>query len=555
MSRSVRRDRTARSSAKNRIFKPIARELRISGLLAVLAGCFWPVQAGAIAWAASEWVQGDPALRVALIAGGVFVTCALCRALLDSRAGALLFEASDRTTSRERARLISQMTRSPSSGNSAELAALVVQKLPLLQPWITRYPVARARTFVLPPLLFLLAFSQSWVVGLTLLFAGPLIPVFMALIGMAAEDASRRQLKAIGTMNGMLIDRLSAILDIRLIGAGDRNSEAFRLSAETVRAKTLSVLRVAFLSSTVLELFSALGVAMVAVFVGFTLLGEIGFGDWGTGLTIGQGVFLLLIAPEFFQPLRELAAAWHDRASGLAVAEALEAHDRTDPIPFLGHGVSTEPLAGPMRVVLSNVRVMLSGRLISLPNITIEQGRGVAIAGPSGVGKSTTLSAIAGLYPFASGGITVCGHPLADETADAWRQRLAFVPQQPHFSKETLLDWLTMGRPGKDPWEVLHIVQAAEVVRKLPAGLRTRLGETGGGVSGGEARRLLLARAILTGADLILADEPTADLDADTAETVVSALIRVRESGRALVVATHDPKLAAAMDVTVAMGP
>ncbi len=556
------RERVGRR-AKERIIAPVAGKLALAGWLSVLSGGLWPIQAAVLAWVISGWAimggaSGEAPLGRAGAAAAVFLACAALKALLEHRAGALLFDAADETIARERAVLIGREARYGTDGmdrGSAAVAALMEQKLPLLQPWITRYHVALTRASILPLFLLVLAFSQSWAVGLTLLVAGPLIPVFMALVGMAAEDASRRQLDEIGTINDMAMDRLSALLDIRLLGASDRAAEDFSRRAETLREKTMAVLRIAFLSSTVLELFSALGVAMVAVFVGFSLLGEIGFGTWAGPLTLGQGVFLLLIAPEFFQPLRDLAVAWHDRAAGLAVVAELDGLDAADRVAFVGRGGPSDALAGPIGVSLSGAVASLPGRQVALPDFRVGDGGSVALTGPSGVGKTTTLAAIAGLVPLKVGRIDVCGMPLDDRSADAWRTRVALMPQRPHFPDETLGEWLDTRRAGREVWDALAMADAGDVVRRLPEGLATRLGETGGGVSGGEARRLLLARAILTGADLILADEPTADLDPDTADRIVAALGRLRDDGRSIIVATHDPRLAAAMDTRVEMRP
>ena len=540
--------------AQARVIAPVRRELRRAGVLSVLAGLLWPVQAAAIAWCIAGWANGAPALERAAVAGLVFALCAALRALLDHLAGALLFAAADLTLSRERAALVRREARAPSATGSAAIAALAVQKLPLLQPWITRYHAAMMRVMVLPPVLLILAFSQSWVVGLTLLVAGPLIPVMMALVGMAAEEASRRQMDEIGDMNQMLMERLAALLDIRLLGAGEASAVAFGARAEALRERSMAVLRIAFLSSTVLELFAALGVALVAVFVGFMLLGEIGFGTWGAPLTLGQGVFLLLIAPEFFQPLRDLAAAWHDRAAGFSVVAELDELDRAERVEPLGTGAAAAPLPGALAVQVQGAEAIVPGGRVPLPDVSLSAGETLALTGPSGCGKSTTLAALAGLAPLASGRIDVCGQPLDDQTADAWRARIALVPQRPHFADTTLGDWLDPKGAGSDPWPALHLADAARVVEGLPEGLATRLGATGGGVSGGEARRLMLARAVLQGGDLILADEPTADLDPETAQRVIAALERLRASGRAVIVATHDPVLAAAMQRQVEIG-
>lgn len=535
-----------------RILRPVARELRLAGGLSVLAGALWPVQAGLLAWAVSGWVEGgDPLIRSGIVAAA-FMACALVRAVLEHRAGAILHGAADRTIARERAALIRREARAVSGTGSAAVASLAVQGLPLLHPWITRYQVAMLRVRVLPPLLLALAFWQSWLVGLTLLVAGPLIPVFMALVGMAAEEASRRQMTEIGDMNAMLMERLSALTDIRLLGAMGRASGDFADRAEALRQRTMAVLRVAFLSSTVLEFFSALGVALVAVLVGFTLLEEITIGSWG-GLTLGEGLFLLLIAPEFFQPLRELASAWHDRAAGQAVVAELDALDAAPRMAMLGQGRAAPVLPGPLSLRMTGAVADLPGRRVALPEVYVEAGHSLALTGPSGSGKSTALLALAGLVPLAAGAVTVCGQPLDLDTADGWRARLAFVPQRPHVPDVTLAAWLDPRGQGADPAEALRLADAGGIVARLPEGLKTRLGESGGGVSGGEMRRLLLARAVLAGGDLVLADEPTADLDAETAARVIAALERIRAGGRAVVVATHDRALAAAMQRRVAL--
>jgi ATP-binding cassette subfamily C protein CydD len=478
----------------------------------------------------------------------------LLRAALERHAGRLLHEAADLTIARERAAILRREARAASTAASAPIAALAAQKIAMLEPWVTRYYVARQRVLALPLALLVLTFSLSWLAGLVLLVAGPLIPVFMALVGMAAEDASRRQMDEIGTLNALTLERLAAMLDIRLLGAVDRVADDVAERADALRERTMAVLRIAFLSSTVLELFSALGVAMVAVFVGFTLLGEIGFGHWGAPLTLGQGLFVLLIAPDYFQPMRDLAAAWHDRATGLAVVDELERLDAAPRTPMLGKAAPAPALPGALSLSVVDAVVARGSACVRAPDFSLAAGDALALTGPSGAGKSTALAAVAGLALLASGRVEVCGRPLTDSVADAWRARLAFVPQRPHFADIALGDWLDPRAAGADPRHALEIAGATEIVARLPHGLETRLGESGGGVSGGEARRLLIARAVMMGGDLLLADEPTADLDAETAARVIAALVALNREGRALLVATHDPALIDALGRSVAMG-
>jgi ATP-binding cassette subfamily C protein CydD len=192
-----------------------------------------------------------------------------------------------------------------------------------------------------------------------------------------------------------------------------------------------------------------------------------------------------------------------------------------------------------------------SGRV--LPDIVISAGERVALIGPSGAGKTSALRLMAGLNLPAQGTVTVAGQTLTAENADAWRARLGWMPQMPHFLTGTLAQNVTLGRAG-DLRAALHRAAVGAVVQALPQGLSTRLGETGGGLSGGEARRITLARAIYASPDVILADEPTADLDAATAEAVTEGLLAQSTRGATLVVATHDPVLAARMDRIIDLG-
>ncbi|TDK46163.1 ATP-binding cassette domain-containing protein, partial [Antarcticimicrobium luteum] len=212
-----------------------------------------------------------------------------------------------------------------------------------------------------------------------------------------------------------------------------------------------------------------------------------------------------------------------------------------------GTGARVGRLAGPPTLEMTGVTVRRGGLRHPLPDLAIGAGESVALRGPSGTGKSTLLDLAAGLLRPGAGRIVVAGQPLDDTTADAWRARLAFVPQSVHVPDVTLREFLDPHGQGADMDAALAKARASSIVAALPEGLDTRLGETGAGVSGGEARRLLLARAFLTGADVILADEPTADLDQGTAGAIIAALAALAGEGRTVIVATHDAALCAAM--------
>ncbi|WP_210183557.1 thiol reductant ABC exporter subunit CydD [Hoeflea olei] len=527
--------------------------IRRASWVSALASLIWPLQAGVVALAIASLVTGEPGPG-ALLAGASFALLGAARAILNHRAEAMLFDAATHVVTTAREDIVRREMRTTRAASAAATASLATEKLDMLVPYITRYAPARARVMTVPFAILALAFWQSWAVGLVLLVTGPLIPVFMALVGIAAKDASRRQLADVGSLNDLLMERLSALVDIRLLDAGPSVIAGFADRADGLRAKTMNVLRIAFLSSTVLELFAAIGVAMVAVYVGFALLGALGFGSWGTQLSPAAGLFLLLLAPDYYQPLRDLSAAWHDKASALAVAGELAAARAETPAPLLGRGGDAAPLPGEAVITLKGVTVDPGNHPIRYPDITIRSGESVALMGPSGAGKTTLLRLIAGLCSPEAGEITVAGHRLDDTTADAWRARLGWMPQAPHFLNASLARNITFGQDG-DLERALRSAAVDTVVDALPAGLQTRLGETGGGLSGGEARRITLARAIFAGPDILLADEPTADLDAATAEAVMAGLDAFSRRGGTLLIATHDPVLAARMQRTVEISP
>ncbi|MGD9917951.1 MAG: ABC transporter ATP-binding protein/permease [Paenirhodobacter sp.] len=544
-------------AALARLAAPVNRALNAAGALSALAELIWAAQSAVVALAIGGLVT-PPAALSPLVAAALFALLAALRAGLDAWAAALAQRAATRLVADLRHRLIGPAARLDARATlaPAALATLAGEKSAALAPWAARYQPAMMRTRIVPLVLLLCTLPFSWLAAVILLIAGPLIPLFMALVGMAAQEASERQMAQIGTLNGELVERVAAAADLRLLGAEARAGRSLAVASETLRERTMRVLAVAFLSSTVLELFSALGVALVAVYVGFNLLGEIPFGSWGALLTPSAGIFILMIAPEFFQPLRDLAAAWHDRASALAVAgEIAEAEamlSREGAI--LGTGAPAEALSpAPLSWAGLRLRPGPGAAPIAPPDGSVAPGEAVALAGPSGAGKTTLLTALAGLIRPEAGEIRWGETPLTVETADAIRAGIGWLPQAPRFIDAPLAEALTLGRPGDLP-AALKAAQAEGIVAALPGGLTARLGDIGGGVSGGEARRLMIARAAHSGARLILADEPTADLDPETAAQVLAALLTLRARGAALLIASHDPAVIAAMDRVIPIG-
>ncbi|MFH1805216.1 MAG: thiol reductant ABC exporter subunit CydD [Pseudomonadota bacterium] len=523
---------------------PAAGPLRLGAGLSLCASLLWPLQAGCAAWVLGEMAHGRG--RDSLIGVLGFVVIAVVRSILDAVGNRIAQRAALGVVRRVRHILAAHIA--PDSNRhiaSGAWAALGSDKIEALLPYLTRYRAAIWRVAVVPLCLIAITATMSWVAALILLVAGPLIPLFMALVGMAAKEASSRQLVEIGTMNALMLDRLRGLVDIRLLGAVDQVAGDFTTAADRLRGRTMAVLKIAFLSSAVLELFSALGVAMVAVYVGFGLLGILEFGTWSGPMMLTQGVFILMLAPEFFQPLRDFSTAWHDSATARAIMDEGDAILAEPRGGFIGTGQQARALPGPARVVLDGVTC----RGINLPgHIEIAPGETIALTGPSGAGKSTILALIAGLLTPDTGTITVAGQPLNEVTADGWRARIAWVSQQPHFIAGSVRANVAFAGDVTDIAKIHHaltIAAALHVPGHIPGGLDARLGETGYGVSGGEARRLAVARAAFMARDVILADEPTAHLDGETAESVLNGLLHLAKGGATLIVATHDPRVMA----------
>lgn len=512
---------------------------RFGAFLQSFAALLWLPQAAAIAWA----VQGlldNRGMSVVWPAALIMLLVGVIRSLIDAWGGRILYcSARAHISGLRHDALISLASRSPQDtqrASSGEAASVLAEQAEALLPYLLRYLPVQQRVMTLPLLIAAVTAWFSWTAALVLLFAAPLIPMFMALVGWQAKAAAEKQWVEAGAMNGFLLDRLRGLTTLRALDAVEPTAERLQYSAQSLRQRTMRVLRIAFLSSAVLELFSALGVALVAVYVGFHLLGYLNFGAWGERLSLGEGLFILLLAPTFFEPLRDLSAVWHDRASGASAIEAMaRLTERGASLPER----STAPPGGAL-LNLYELAVQHAGKqrpAFSELSLTLQSGEHLAITGTSGCGKSTLLAAIAGLLPISAGSLSTSLKP----------GEIGWIGQRPHIFAGTVHANVALGRPQVDKAAVQQALVTARLQAVDQAHPRQVLGEGGIGLSGGEALRLALARiAADPSIRLILADEPTAHLDRQTAREITQALLELGR-GRTLLVATHDPALAAAL--------
>jgi len=436
--------------------------------------------------------------------------------------------------------------------SSGALSTTLVEQVDALDGYFVRYLPAMVQATILPLVFAAVLFRIDWMVGLLLLVTLPLIPLFMALVGWGAEAASTRQADALSRLSGRFADRLRGLTTLKLFGRAAAETEAVTAASEELRIRTMRVMRIAFLSSAVLEFFAALGVAGIALYVGLTFLGLVSLRG-GVPLTLEAGMFCLLMAPDIYAPLRLLAAHYHDRASAKAAVEEIARQFEQLPAAAAPAPVvvpTSPPVARPTQLDLRDVTIASpTGRpVIVATSLQVLPRQSAAILGASGIGKSTLLEAVAGLREF-GGDIEIDGRPLAEFTEPELRARVAMLGQRPRLFAGSIADNIRIGRRDACDTAVRLAARRAcvtDFADPLPEGLATRIGEDGVGLSGGELQRIALARIYLRDPGLVLLDEPTAHLDAATEARVLDGLIDFAR-GRTLLVTTHSTAVAARM--------
>ncbi|WP_433228442.1 thiol reductant ABC exporter subunit CydD [Actinomadura formosensis] len=437
-----------------------------------------------------------------------------------------------------------------SGERSGELATLATRGIDALDDYFSRYLPQLVLAVIVPAAVGFRILLGDWLSAVTIAATLPLIPVFMILVGLTTQRKMDRQWRTLSLLAAHFLDVVAGLPTLKIFGRARAQAAKIREVTDRHRRATMSTLRIAFLSALVLELLSTLSVALVAVSIGLRLV------EGGLGLE--TALLVLILAPEAYLPLRQVGAQYHASAEGLTAAarifEVLET-----PVPSTGSRTDIPDL--------SHATVRLDGATVTYPgrdvpaldgfSLTVHPGETVALVGPSGAGKSTVLSVLLGFVQPDSGRVLVDWDDLAGFSPDAWRAMISWVPQRPHLFAGTVADNIRLGRPEASPAAVRAAAEAAnalEFIEALPAGFDTPLGERGSGLSAGQRQRIALARAFLRDAPLLLLDEPTSNLDAESEALVIDAVQRLK-TGRTVVLVAHRPTLLPLADRVVTVEP
>ena len=432
---------------------------------------------------------------------------------------------------------------------AGEIAATAVQGVDGLEAYFARYLPQVVLALIVPlAVLALAAVIDPLSAGLMLLTL-PLVPLFMWLIGRYTEERTRERWLSLRLLSNHFLDVVRGLPTLRAFNRAGQQARVLADVGEHYRRTTVGTLRVGFLSGSVLELAATLGVALVAVTVGVRLV------DGALGLQAGLTV--LVLAPELYLPVRQLAGQFHASADGVAVAQRmLELIERSPDEKAPRMLLAPSPLDAPVRLeAVSFAYPSRTGLVLDSLDLELHPGETVALVGPSGSGKTTVANLILGFAEPDSGRVTVGGHDLALCRADVWRRHIAWVPQHPTIFRGTIADNIRLGRPGateRDLRDAAVLAGADRFIQALPFGYETFVGDGGRPLSAGERRRIAIARAFVREAPLVILDEPTADLDRTSAAVVAESVERLR-SGRMVLLIAHRPELVEHVDRVVSL--
>ncbi len=426
---------------------------------------------------------------------------------------------------------------------SGAVATEVVDGVEALEKYYSLYLPQIQLAVIIPAAILVFVFPFDWVSGLILAITAPLLPVFMIIIGKQTEKLNQEQWQSLARMGAHFFDMIEGLTTLKLFNAARREAQFIGRIADDYRLQTMKVLRIAFLSSMVLEFLAALSIAMVAVYVGFRLM----YGD----IHYLNGIFVLLLAPEFYLPLRGMGTQFHARMDALGAVEPIIDLLDTEPP---AHSTGTQPLsltAAPdlrFEAIEFSYPGLESGNtpVIHRLHLTLAANTQTALVGVSGAGKTTLSQILLGFLKPQSGEIWINDKRLSAIDPAAWQAQIAWLPQNPTLFHGTLAENIAMDPKSSGPKFSGHgdalraaaaNAHALDFIERLPQGFDTLVGERGQGLSGGEIQRIALARAFYKDAPVIILDEPSASLDPESERLITEAIDRLTTERTVLVIA------------------
>lgn len=429
--------------------------------------------------------------------------------------------------------------------SSGAFASQFIEEVEAMDGYFSKYWPQQALAIISPLLILSAIAIFNWLCALLLLISAPLIPLFMILVGMGAESLNQKYSTLRQRLAGHFLDRVANLSNILLLGAKNDVFNEVEQNSERYRDVVMRTLKVAFLSSTVLEFFTSVAIASLAIYIGFSLYGAITWGP-ADSLSLFSGLTILILAPEFFQPLRTLSQYYHDRASALGAANNLVESLTPQTITPKQNPPTCTDAQEQQQLVIENLVVGFETPLSPPLNLTINPGTMVVISGDSGSGKTTLLNTIANFIPALSGSVKL--EPNSHNS-------IAYLPQKPWIKNNSIYENLKSLAPLASRSEMENALDQLGLLDELGVnrfGLETLVGEHGQGLSGGQMQRMAFARILLNPSPVIIFDEPTAQLDLKSRQLIYKALTALK-SERILLIASHDPLLIDVCDLHLTM--
>ncbi|MDO4429824.1 MAG: cysteine/glutathione ABC transporter permease/ATP-binding protein CydD [Lonepinella koalarum] len=420
-------------------------------------------------------------------------------------------------------------------------ASLMLEQVENLHNFYARYLPQQMLSAIVPIIILIAVLPLNWVAAAIMAVTAPLVPIFMILVGIAAADKSQLHMDTLAKLSAQFLDRLQGLETLRLFNKTHEQTEHIENATQDFRHTTMDVLKMAFLSSAVLEFFTSISIAIMAVYFGFSYLGQIEFQAFPTSISLFTGFFCLILAPEFYQPLRDLGTYYHDRAAGIGAADAIVAFLEGN-YQIEQHNIqhSSIPKQSAVEIQAENLIVLSpTGVPLTKPlNFHISAQSHIAIVGQSGAGKTSLMNVLLGFLPY-QGSLKINGIELNQTDLNEWRKQIAWVGQNPLLLQGSIKENLLLGNIQADERQIeqaLIQANAKEFTDKI--GLNTEIKDGNLGISVGQAQRLAIARALLRKSHLLLLDEPTASLDAKSENQVLDALNQISRHQTTLMI-TH----------------